>query len=57
VNSIPEKQKERFENAMKAFESFKEQYTEGNKYMSDASELNEKAKSASKRLNKTSIIN
>jgi outer membrane protein assembly factor BamD len=57
VNSIPEKQKERFENAMKAFESFKEQYTEGNKYMSDAFELNEKSKSAIKRLNKSTILN
>lgn len=57
VNSIPEKQKERFENTMKAFENFREQYTEGNKYMADAVELNEKAMSALKRINKSAQFN
>ncbi|GAB1447433.1 outer membrane protein assembly factor BamD [Bacteroidota bacterium] len=52
VNSVPEKQKERYENTIRAFENFKEQYTEGNKYMKDAVELYEKSQSALRRITK-----
>ena len=52
VNSIPEKQIERFQQTVTAFENFKENHTEGNKYMKDAQNLYEKSLSALKKLNK-----
>ncbi|MCF8254951.1 MAG: outer membrane protein assembly factor BamD [Bacteroidia bacterium] len=49
-NSIEEKQKERFQNTIVAFEEFSEAYTEGSKYMKDAKEIQQKAILAIKKI-------
>lgn len=50
VNSIQEKQRERFQNTIAAFDEFAEQYTEGSKYMKDAKDIQLKAAAALKRM-------
>jgi outer membrane protein assembly factor BamD len=50
-NSIIEKQKERYQNTLNAFEEFSEQYTESSKHMKEAKELREKAQLALLKIN------
>lgn len=49
-NSVPEKQKERFENTLKAFQEFEESYPESSRYMNDAVDLKQRATEALRKL-------
>lgn len=51
-NSIPEKQIERFQETISAFDEFTEYYTESSKYMSSAKQIKEKAVIALNKINK-----
>ncbi len=49
-NSIPEKQKERYESTLKAYQEYSELYTEGSKFSNDAKELEQKTILAIKKI-------
>jgi DNA gyrase/topoisomerase IV subunit B len=51
-NSIPEKQIERFQGTITAFEEFTEYYTESSKYMNSAKQIKDKAITALNKINK-----
>ncbi len=51
-NSIETKQLERYQNTIAAYEDFADQYTEGSKYMKEAKELQLKALTAIKKIEK-----
>lgn len=52
VNSIPEKQKERYQNTLKACEEYSEQYTEGSKFMVETRDMQSRSSAALAKLDK-----
>jgi hypothetical protein len=49
-NSIIEKQVERYNNTLLAYEEFTDQYTESSKFMKEAKEIEQKSRLALKKL-------
>ena len=49
-NSVPDKQKERYENTLKAYQEYMDMYTESSKYMNDVKELEQKTMLALKKM-------
>jgi outer membrane protein assembly factor BamD len=54
-NSIETKQEERFQNTIKAFEDFSEQYLESSKYMREAKDIETKSIAALKKMESNKI--